>query len=155
MPTQLVSDNGPQFKSEEFQIFLKRNGIKHLTSAPYYPASNGLAKRCVWSFKSATKSETEVKPLATYLLAYRNTPHSTTGEAASQLFLGRRLRTRLDLLKPDLRLKISNRQIDQTVTKGGASTRKFSVGQTVIARNYTGSTKWVPGIIRTQLGPLS
>ena len=69
--------------------------------------------------------------------------------------MGRRLRTRLDLLKTDLRLKISNRQIDQTVTKGGAVTREFSIGQTVIARNYTGSTKWVPGIIRTQLGPLS
>ena len=59
------------------------------------------------------------------------------------------------MLKTDLRLKISNRQIDQTVTKVGAVTREFSIGQTVIARNYTGSTKWVPGIIRTQLGPLS
>ena len=59
------------------------------------------------------------------------------------------------MLKPDLRLKISNRQIDQSVTKGGAVTREFSIGQTVIARNYAGSTKWVPGIIRTQLGPLS
>ena len=92
VPYQLVSDNGLQFKSEEFQMFLKRNGIKHLTSAPYHPASNGLAERCVQSFKSAMKSETEVKPLsiklATFLLAYRNTPHSTTGEASSQLFLG-------------------------------------------------------------------
>ena len=78
MPSQLVSDNGPQFKSEKFQMFLKRNGIKHLTSAPYHPASNGLAECCVQSFKSAMKSETEVKPLniklATFLLAYRNTP---------------------------------------------------------------------------------
>jgi len=139
-------------------MFLKRNGIKHLTSASYPPASNGLAERCVQSFKSAMKSETEVKPLnikqATFLLAYRNTRHSTTGKAPSQLFLGIRLRTRLDLLKPDLRLKISNRQIDQTVTKGGAVTREFSIGQAVIARNYTGSTKWVPDIIRTQVGPL-
>ena len=112
MPAQLVSDNGPQFKSEEFQMFLKRNGIKRLTSAPYHPASNGLAKRCVQSFKSAMKSETEVKPLniklATFLLPYRNTPHLTTGEVPSQLFLGRGLRTRLDLLKPDLHMEIRN-----------------------------------------------
>ena len=39
--------------------------------------------------------------------------------------------------------------------KGGAITREFSVGQTVTARNYTSSTKWVSGIIQTQLGPLS
>ena len=53
----------------------------------------------------------------------------------------------MDLLKPDLHLKISNLQIDQTVTKSGAIIREFSIGQTVIARNYTDSTKWVPDII--------
>ena len=159
VPAQLVSDNGPQFTSEEFQQFLKRNGIKHITSAPYHPATNGLAERCVQSFKNAMKSETEVKSLniklARFLLAYRNTPHSTTGEPPSQLFLGRRLRTRLDLLKPDLSIKVNNRQIDQSVAKGGSVTRHFSIGQRVIARNYTGNSKWVPGIVRAQLGPLS
>ena len=158
IPVQLVSDNGSQFTSEEFQQFLKRNGIKHITSAPYHPATNGLAERGVGSFKSAMKSETEVKSLnlklARFLLAYRNTPHSTTGEPPSQLFLGRRLRTRLDLLKPDLSVQINNRQIDQSVAKGGSVTRHFSIGQRVIARNYNGKSKWVPGIVRTQLGPL-
>ena len=146
VPSQLVSDNGPQFKSEEFHTFLKRNGIKHLTSAPYHPASNSLAERCVQSFKSAMESETEVKPLniklATFLLAYRNTPPPPPPinhwRSVISATLGRWLRTRMDLLKPDLHLKISNLQIDQTVTKSGAIIREFSIGQTVIARNYTG-----------------
>ena len=41
LPLQLVSDNGPQFSSEEFNEFLVHNGIKHLCSAPYDPATNG------------------------------------------------------------------------------------------------------------------
>ncbi|XP_038064022.1 uncharacterized protein K02A2.6-like [Patiria miniata] len=56
VPEQLVSDNGPQFKSEEFETFLKRNGVKHITSAPYHPATNGLAEPFVQTFKNGLKS---------------------------------------------------------------------------------------------------
>ena len=105
------------------------------------------------------KSETEVKSLniklAKFLLANRNAPHATRGEPPSQLFLGRRLSTRLDLLKPDLSIQVNNRQIDQSATKGGSGPRHFSIGQRVIARNYSGHSKWVSGTVRTQLGPLS
>ncbi|PFX17714.1 Uncharacterized protein K02A2.6 [Stylophora pistillata] len=161
VPAQLVSDNGPQFASEEFQQFLKRNGIKHITSTPYHPATNGLAEGAVQSFKNANaiKSETPVTSLniklARFLLTYRNTPHSTTGEPPSQLFLGRTLCTRLDLLKPDLYIQVNNRQMEQSVAKSGSVARHFSIGQRVIARNYTGKSKGVPGIVRARLGPLS
>ena len=41
LPEQLVSDNGPQFTSKEFEQFARANGIRHIRSAPYHPASNG------------------------------------------------------------------------------------------------------------------
>ena len=43
----VVTDNIPGFVSQEFEHFLRSNGIHHLTSAPYHPASNGLAERAV------------------------------------------------------------------------------------------------------------
>ena len=45
LPQQVVSDNGPQFTAYEFQTFLRQNGVKHIRSAPYHPASNGQAER--------------------------------------------------------------------------------------------------------------
>ena len=59
IPNQVVSDNGPQFSSEEFRHFLKMNGVKQVLVAPYHAASNGAAERMVQSFKrslSASKS---------------------------------------------------------------------------------------------------
>jgi len=47
IPETVVSDNGSCFKSKEFQQFLKSNGIKQITSAPYHPQTNSLAERAV------------------------------------------------------------------------------------------------------------
>ena len=43
IPEMIVSDNGPAFSSSEFKEFIEKNGIRHLTTAPYHAASNGLA----------------------------------------------------------------------------------------------------------------
>ena len=45
LPEIMVSDNAPNFISEEFEPFMRNNGIVHITFAPYHPASNGLAER--------------------------------------------------------------------------------------------------------------
>lgn len=39
------SDNGTEFTCRDFQTLLRKNGIKHETSAPYSPHQNGTAER--------------------------------------------------------------------------------------------------------------
>ena len=162
IPDQIVSDNGPQFASEEFQAFIKSNGIRHITSAPYHPATNGLAERLVQTFKQALRSMFQSsKPvkekLTKFLIAYRNTPHSTTGENPAQLLLGRPLRTRLDLVKPSLNRKMVNQQHQQGIkaaNEKGRQRRDLEVGDAVMSRDYQGDLKWRSGLIVKRTGPL-
>ena len=82
LPEILVSDNGAQFTSRDFEQFCSNNGILHRTSAAYKPSTNGQAERAVQILKSAIKqaqlTNKDVSAvIAKYLLVYRNTPHST------------------------------------------------------------------------------
>ena len=92
LPEQLVSDNGPQFLSEEFQTFMKQNGVKHIRCAPYHPSFNGAAERFIQTFKQAMKASEKdghsvSHRLANFLMTYRSTPHTTMNVAPCTLFL--------------------------------------------------------------------
>ena len=56
-----VSDNGPCYRGEQFGEFLKRKGIKHTTSSPYYPQSNGLAEAYVKGGKKHDEESSEMQ----------------------------------------------------------------------------------------------
>ena len=92
LPEQIVSDNGSQFTSTKFESFIKANGITHFKSAPYHPATNGLAERMVRTFKQSLKAMKDEpislnKKIANFLLMYRNAPHATTNELPAKMFL--------------------------------------------------------------------
>ena len=82
IPETIVTDNGPCFVSEEIEMYFQMNGIKHITSAPYHPASNGLAERAVQVLKKGLKKVTTgtlTSRIAKVLFSYRITPQTTTG----------------------------------------------------------------------------
>ncbi|RVE48634.1 hypothetical protein evm_006705 [Chilo suppressalis] len=58
-PYTLVSDNGRHFVSQDFQRFLKDNGITQKSIAPYHPATNGQAERYVQIIKKALRAMAE------------------------------------------------------------------------------------------------
>ena len=94
LPRVFVSDNGPQWRSEEFASFMNINGIKHITGAPYHPETNGLAENMVKTFKRSVKASRAANlsvshALQQFLLTYRTTPHAVTCQSPSMLLWGR------------------------------------------------------------------
>ena len=105
LPRKVVTDNGPSYTSEEFSTFMSNNGIVHVTTASYHPSSNGLAECAVQTFKQGLKrtpGSSIQERVSKFLFNYRITPHTTTGVSPATLLMGRRLRSRLDILFPDL-----------------------------------------------------
>ncbi|EYB88486.1 hypothetical protein Y032_0246g38 [Ancylostoma ceylanicum] len=88
----------------------EERGVIHVRTPPYHPQSNGQAERFVDILKRGIKKlkgkgSPTLRPnsdcLDTILFAYRTTPNAALqGECPAEVFLGRRLRTRLSVLMP-------------------------------------------------------
>ena len=128
-----------------------------MKSTPYHPASNGLAERAVQTFKAFMKKSTTGTinaHVSRFLSRYGITPHSTTGVSPAEMLLGRRPRTRLDLLRPDINNRVQLRKQSQKWHHDQkARERKFQRGDNVSVRNFADNT-WIPGVIEELSGPL-
>jgi len=156
LPEMLVTDNASILTSEEFKLFTKQNGIRHVTSAPYHSASNGLAERAVQTFKKKTSGDSISTRVLRFLFQYCITPHSTTGTSPAELLLGRRPRSRLDLILPDISNSVHKKQQIQKANHDKHSQhRTFQVGDNVQIRDFHTGNGWVPGVITKASGPLS
>jgi hypothetical protein len=171
IPKEIVSDNGSQLTSYEFDQFCKEFAIKHTFSPPYHPQSNGQIERFVDTFKRAMKKCRMEGPdwAEKVLLAYRTTPQQAlNGHSPDELFLGRKIRTKLSLIHPmSIKNAISPIQISkeeyrknmarQFDNKNGTKSNEFIAGEDVYLLNYHyGKTHWIPGKIieRIENSPL-
>jgi transposase InsO family protein len=159
LPRTIVSDNGTSFTSEEFHAFTRANGIQHITSSPWHPASNGLAERAVQTVKNGLKKITDgtlESRLSRFLARYRITPHSTTGVSPSELLMKRKLRSRLDLVCPSIASRVQSAQEKQKYYHDRHTIpRTIQVNDTVHARNFATGPPWMAGTVVETPGPLS
>ena len=151
-------DNRLQFASEVFRQFCETNAIRHIRVSPYHPSSNGAAERLVQTFKESMKNQTVKQPqlcLDNFLLSYRATPQSTTNRSSAEMMLGRPLRTKLSLVKPDVTADNACKQASQKDYHDRTScSRAFMVGERVQAQNPR-CNAWEFGVVVERSGPVS
>ena len=96
IPDKIVSDNGPQFSSQEFKKFKELYEFDHVTSSPTYSQSNGKAENAVKTVQRVMlkASESGSDPYIGFL-DFRNTPTEGLGTSSAQRLFGQRTKTLL------------------------------------------------------------
>ena len=95
LPVSITTNNGPQFKSQEFQRFVEDECIDHRKVTPLYSGLSQWCSRRQNRSKIAQIGKKEWrKEIESFLVMHRTTPHSTTGVSPAELKFRRTLRTR-------------------------------------------------------------
>ena len=109
LPEKVVTDNGANLVSEEFENFLDTQGIQHRKVTPYWPQANAAVERFNRTIEKAIRTAHVDRrtDTFTFLLNYRATPHATTGASPALLHLGRDIRTKVPQVETQLSSAVS------------------------------------------------
>ena len=151
-PDEIMSDNGPPFSSREFNSFLSGLGIKHTTSSPNYPQSNGFIERQIQTVKRLMEKATSTgRSFQEALTGLRATPITEAMPSPAEILHGRNLTTRkpvsvdLTAVRQHL-IQFQAKYIKQhDKARRARSQRALVIGEEVY--HMTTGNNWVIGII--------
>ena len=138
IPDQVISDNGPQFTSDEFADFSRTWDFEHLTSSPGNSKANGKVESGVKTAKRILKKSIRAGTDA-YLavLDYRNTPTQGMTTSPAQRLMSRRTKT----LLPTTQSLLLPRTINMESEK-----KELRQRQQAQAKYYNRSAKDLPSL---------
>src|SRR4029434_5029210 len=88
------------------------------------------------------KGDTLSTRLSRFLFKYRLTPQTTNARAPAEMLMGRRPKSKLDLLRPDIKATVRRKQEKQ---KEGhdqhAQERQLKPGNNVYVRNFSSNSR--------------
>ena len=144
IPEYLMSDNGPQFSSQEFKRFSVEYGFEHATSSPNFPQANGEAEWAVRTVKTLLNKNDD--PLMA-LLMYRSTPLEN-GYSPAELLMGRKLKTKVPVLSKVLQPKLpdqtSLREKENEIRSRQQSNFNSHHNAKPLEPLIPGETVWIP-----------
>ncbi|KFD50407.1 LOW QUALITY PROTEIN: hypothetical protein M513_08634 [Trichuris suis] len=128
LPDSIVSDNGPQFASVEFQRFCEDNLIRPIRVSPHHASSNGQAERMAQTTKDCLENDT------------RNLGQTSSSFPSC-------------VLHHTIHCDRQIQQDAQAPTSG--KERKFHPDEPVYIRHYESACSWTPAVISRSTGPVS
>jgi hypothetical protein len=105
-PSEIMADNGPPFRSQEFRDYAAECGFQIRNITPAEPNVNGQAERFMKNITKTVQTAIAKKgiwrqELMVFLRNYRATPHQTTGKPPAELmFTNRNFKTKVPTMKP-------------------------------------------------------
>ena len=89
-----------------------------------------------------------------FLFTYRNTPQSTTGTSPVELLMGRRVRSLLNLVKPDFERRVVIEQLKQKQRQDAhGHAIEFDIRDAVFTTNFGKDTTGFMSLLQPGLGP--
>ena len=174
VPEELVSDNGPQFRSAALQDFLRRLGVRHIFSSTYSPQTCGMVERFNRTVKDAILAADMLRQpralhVQVFLSSYRATVHPATGLSPFRAMRGREMRTVLDIVPvPEVSGEVGQQVADRARNYQAGYKQRYDArrsgkfpswkrGDRVRVRNpRTGKVTGEPAVsIQKQTGPVS
>ena len=161
----MITDNGPQYSSDQLAAFTREWEFQHTTSSPLHSQSNGKAESAVKIAKNLVKkAKRENKDLQMALLEWRNTP-DINNLSPTQKLMSRRTRTTIPtaeaLLKPEVvegvhdNIKRKRQQTKATYDKSARPLPELQIGEPVRLQPVNPKAPWDKGSCVAKVGPRS
>ena len=150
-PDEIVSDNGPLFQSKEFAKFLSGLGIKHTTSSPGYPCSNGFIEQHIQTVKIMLSKSSNTRSFQEVLADLRTTRIGTGLPSPAEILHGRNLTTRVqaEIDIKAIRSALQERQLKMTLdhdtSRRAKKARPLVVGERVHVLGP--GNKWIDAFV--------
>ena len=152
IPDEIMSDNGPPFNGKEFSLYLTGLGIRHTTSSPNYPRSNGFIERQIQTVKRLIeKANSSRRSHHEALTGLRAQPLEDGLPSPSEILHGRSLVTRKASPVDLTAVRQSLIALQAKYTKNGDKAKRTKTQRALVIGEevyfLSGKNEWQIGIV--------
>ena len=146
IPSEIITDNGPQFIGKPYQDLMKKLDIIHTTSSPHHARSHGFIERQIRTVKGMIRKSPHENDMA--MLALRTTPIGINMPSPAELLFQRRIGNNLPVHNGNQNNVITKEQTAKAPRENTLAREKteLHLDQLIFHQDVAKKT-WTPGVV--------